>query len=162
MDRHHHGIASLHGNVEPLSPHHRHRQPGDTNPALGRRLNFGTVSDEHESMSAAGFARERLGWWDRGQSAASVIPADKWAQSAVDEASLVGGKVFGVSFSRSGDRVALAGAGRTDAGVHVEVIDGLSGTIVDGVGRLADWLAVRWCLVFSFWGSCRVGWCWQD
>ncbi|WP_309166825.1 hypothetical protein, partial [Acinetobacter pittii] len=35
---------------------------GDTNPALGRRLNFGTVSDEHESMSAAGFARERLGW----------------------------------------------------------------------------------------------------
>ncbi|EAD6310250.1 hypothetical protein E0I22_14560, partial [Listeria monocytogenes] len=65
-------------------------------------------------------------------------------QSAVVEASLVGGKVFGVSFSRSGDRVALAGAGRTDAGVHVEVIDGLSGTIVDGVGRLADWLAVRW------------------
>ena len=117
---------------------------GNTNPALGRRLNFGTVSDEHESMSAAGFARERLGWWDRGQSATSVIPADKWAQSAVDEASLVGGKVFGVSFSRSGNRVALAGAGKTDAGVHVEVIDGLSGTIVDGVGRLADWLAVRW------------------
>jgi len=28
--------------------------------------------------------------------------------------------------------------------VHVEVIDGLSGTIVDGVGQLADWLAVRW------------------
>ncbi|MDU6334115.1 MAG: hypothetical protein E6584_23545 [Enterobacter hormaechei] len=117
---------------------------GDTNPALGRRLNFGTVSDEHESMSAAGFARERLGWWDRGQSASSVIPADKWVQSAVGEAALVGGKVFGVSFSRSGDRVALAGAGRTDAGVHVEVIDGLSGTIVDGVGQLADWLALRW------------------
>jgi hypothetical protein len=117
---------------------------GDTNPALGRRLNFGTVSDEHESMSAAGFARERLGWWDRGQSAASVIPADKWAQSAVDDVELSGGKVFGVSFSRSGNRVALAGAGRTDAGVHVEVIDGLSGTIVDGVGQLADWLALRW------------------
>ncbi|MES7477488.1 hypothetical protein U6M79_12290, partial [Cutibacterium acnes] len=87
-------------------------------------------------MSAAGFARERLGWWDSGQSATSVIPADKWALSAVDDVELSGGKVFGVSFSRSGNRVALAGAGKTDAGVHVEVID--------GVGQLADWLAVRW------------------
>lgn len=37
MDRHHHGATSLHGNVEPLPPHHRHRQP-DGHPRLRIRL----------------------------------------------------------------------------------------------------------------------------
>lgn len=35
-----------------------------TNPALGVRLNIGTVQDEMRVMSEDGLARERLGQWD--------------------------------------------------------------------------------------------------
>lgn len=115
-----------------------------TNPALGIRLNMSTVTDEHESMSDEGFCRERLGWWDRSAKSAAAIPADKWAAGAVDVATLVGPKSFGVSFSRNGSLVALAGAGKTAEAIHVEIVDALSGGIGDGLGKLADWLALRW------------------
>lgn len=116
----------------------------ETNPALGIRLNMSTVIDEHDTMSHEGFCRERLGWWDRGAVHGSAIPPDKWYQGAVDRVTPTGRKFFGVSFSRSGSRVALAGAIGTDDGVHVEIVDSMSGAIVDGVGKLSKWLADRW------------------
>lgn len=115
-----------------------------TNPALGVRLNMQTIVDEHESMSPEGFCRERLGQWDRAARDRAAIPAGKWDEMAVESVELAGPKSFGVSFSRSGDRVAVAGAAKTADGIHVEIVGGISGAVKDGLDLLADWLGQRW------------------
>ena len=51
---------------------------------------------------------------------------------------------FGVSFSVDGSRAALAGSVKHPAGVHVELIDAMSGDLETGVQSVAAWLAERW------------------
>lgn len=77
-----------------------------TNPALGIRLDEGFTESEYNTLSADGFARERLGWWtSEGQQA--LISADMWDKLAITEPP-DGKRAFGVKFSPDGSSVALA------------------------------------------------------
>lgn len=121
-----------------------------TNPALDAgRLQVAVVAGERARFSDDGFARERLGMWAPDDSEGSrLIPADVWDRQGRDadavarmrDAEVV--RTFGVTFSLDGKRVAVAGGLRHGDGLaHVEVIDGFSGRMSDGLDRLADWLA---------------------
>ncbi|QIU87084.1 hypothetical protein [Trueperella pyogenes] len=114
-----------------------------TNPALGVRLNIGTVQDEMRVMSEDGFARERLGQWDTA-GAQVAINVDDWQARfiAVDDVPVDGRWAFGVKFSPDGAHVGLAGALRpADGPVHVEAIDWHS--IREGTAWLVDFLLER-------------------
>lgn len=114
-----------------------------TNPALGRRLNIGTVEDELGVMSPEGFCRERLGQWPVGNARSRAIPDSDWV--AIGATSVLDGvRSFGVAFSLDGSRAAVAGSVRHVDGVHVEVIDAMSGDLEAGIESLAAWLSERW------------------
>ena len=57
-----------------------------TNPAMGIRLSEEFAAEECRSMSADGFARERLGWWSPGLTEQSdkALEARAWADCASD------------------------------------------------------------------------------
>lgn len=56
------------------------------NPALGSRLNIEEVEGERLLLSPDGFARERLGWWERSNLGGGVIPLDTWNALRADAA----------------------------------------------------------------------------
>lgn len=88
------------------------------NPALGTRLNMQSVLDEFAMMSAEGFARERLGWWDD-PLASGPFPFGAWQALASVESDADGlnaSKIEGtpivaldVSWDRQGCGLAVAG-----------------------------------------------------
>jgi len=81
-----------------------------TNPAMGLRLSEEFTEGEFASMSADGFARERLGWWAPAEGAgAPKIGAEAWDRLAADpaEAPAADKTAFGVKFSPDGSEVAL-------------------------------------------------------
>ena len=112
------------------------------NPAMGRRISEATVRDEHDTMSADGFARERLGWWSPTAGLPDfVIPANKFEALAVDEVPTGGRVAYGVKFSPDGAEVSLAAARLHDGRVYIEQIRRESMAV--GLGWLADWIAER-------------------
>jgi hypothetical protein len=90
------------------------------------------------------FYREGYGIWDEVGGARRLITADEWSDTVAPEVPPDGVRAFGVAFNLNGDRISLAGCLRHDDGVHVEVIDGMTGDLDAGVAALADWLAERW------------------
>lgn len=90
----------------------------ETNPSMevGRP---GTLSEEYtfenewSSLTADGFARERLGWWDPDMDAGTpaAIDPDVWAGTAIDAIGrrYQGVRALGVKFSADGASWALAG-----------------------------------------------------
>ena len=98
------------------------------NPALGRRLHPDVIVDELAQMSEEGFARERLGSWEK-RGTGAVIPADVWADLA-DGRSKMGRKVaFAVDVSPDRSVASIAVAGRRDDKLwHVELVENRSGT----------------------------------
>lgn len=93
--------------------------------------------------SDEGFYREGYGVWDDEAGASRAISEVDWATIGVGDVP-EGVKSFGVSFSLDGTRAAVAGSVRHDGGVHVEVIDAMSGDLEVGVESLAAWLTERW------------------
>jgi hypothetical protein len=111
-----------------------------TNPALGIRLSARIVTDEAVSMSAEGFARERLGYWPEVRTKALIAPHE-WeclAEKKPPEPKTI---AYGVKFAPSGQTVSLAVASRGGK-THVEVIEH-RGTD-EGFSWLVEWLSERW------------------
>lgn len=116
-----------------------------TNPGLvSGRLQIEVIEGERARFSDDGFARERLGMWPAQGGSSRVVTAQQWTDAAVDEAP-VGVPSYAVTFNLNGDRLALAGARKHDAGVHVEVIDALEDSrgVEGGLSALADWFCER-------------------
>ncbi len=112
-----------------------------TNPAMGLRLSEEFTEGEFASMSADGFARERLGWWAPAEGAgAPKIGAEAWDRLAADpaEAPAADKTAFGVKFSPDGSEVALCAC---DLCGDVALV-GLVGTasLADGTAWLAEYL----------------------
>ena len=82
------------------------------NPALGIRLDEEFTAEERRSMSADGFARERLGWWSPQleHSEDYAIPKEAWEACASSGEAPEGKTAYGVKFSADGSTVCLAAA----------------------------------------------------
>lgn len=111
-----------------------------TNPALGIRLDEEFTQTERDTMTADGFARERLGWWSE-QRAACAIKRGAWAASAVEERANEGPgkKTFGVKFAPDGSQIALVACRLPEEGAaYIELI-GVVG-LDDGMAWLEGFL----------------------
>ena len=84
----------------------------EANPALGYRLTEEFTAEEFKTLSADGFARERLGWWSKPVSTQTepAIDAALWDSCRSDEERPEGKISYGVKFSPDGAEVVLAGA----------------------------------------------------
>ena len=112
------------------------------NPAMGRRISEATVRDERETMSADGFARERLGWWSPTAGLPDLaLPSSVFESLAVDEPPRDGRAAYGVKFSADGSEVSLAAARLHDGRAYVEQIR--REPVRLGLSWLAEWVAER-------------------
>lgn len=85
----------------------------DANPALGYRLTEEFTTEEYNTLSPDGFARERLGWWAKPAEAPGselAINADQWDRCRSEEERPEGKTAYGVKFTPDGSEVVLAGA----------------------------------------------------
>lgn len=116
-----------------------------TNPALGIRLDEGFTATECSTLTADGFARERLGWWCDGSSANAALSRSKWEACAIEKAPppLEGDRVaYGVKFTPDGASVALSAAARNPK--RKTLIEGLEfKSVSGGINWLAKWLIER-------------------
>ena len=115
-----------------------------TNPALGVHLTEDFTEEECRSMSADGFARERLGWWSPVLTEQTDMAIDDKAwQACMSETPKPEGKTaYGVKFSADGANVCLCGAVIPAEGqARISLIE-LKPTS-RGVTWLADWLNQR-------------------
>lgn len=116
-----------------------------TNPALGIRLTEEFTVEEQRTMSADGFARERLGWWapELTRKEDYAIPADVWDACSSPELKPEGKTAYGVKFSADGSVVSLCGAVIPAEGpARVSLIERKSTSY--GTKWLADWLNARY------------------
>ena len=117
-----------------------------TNPALGIRLTEEFTGEELRSMTADGFARERLGWWSPLlESAEDVcIPASAWDACVSAEPLPENGRIaYGVKFTFDGSEVALCGAIIPEDGpARISLIQ--RRPTGRGTQWLADWLCERY------------------
>lgn len=113
-----------------------------TNPAMGTRLSLDFTEEEFGSMSADGFARERLGWWATGGSFNAAINAIDWDACATGNPPQ-GGKVsFAVKFDIDGKNAAIAVSAKEPNGLpHVELIE--CRMMPESLAYIADFLAER-------------------
>lgn len=115
-----------------------------TNPALGIRLSEDFTAEECRSMSADGFARERLGWWSPilTESTNKALDSLAWSACASEEEKPQGKTAYGVKFSADGAQVSLAGAViGADGKSRISLIKHES--TAKGVKWLSDWLNER-------------------
>lgn len=117
-----------------------------TNPALGVRLDEDFTREEQRSMSADGFARERLGWWSpiiEAKEDTFAIDKEKWQACASSELKPNGKTAYGVKFSADGVTVSLSGAviGDNDK-ARISLIEVRN--TAEGIKWLADWLNARY------------------
>ena len=116
-----------------------------TNPALGIRLTEDFTAEELRTMSADGFARERLGWWmpvvtEKNEYA---IPVDIWDACKSDAPKPEGKTAYGVKFSADGATVSLCGAVIPAEGpARISLIETQS--TGQGIKWLSDWLNARY------------------
>ena len=115
------------------------------NPALGIRLTEDFTAEELRTMSADGFARERLGWWMPvvETQAEYAIDKDVWDACGSDELKPEGKTAYGAQFALDGSEVSLCGAViKEDGTARISLIERrLTG---QGVQWLADWLNARY------------------
>lgn len=115
------------------------------NPALGIRLDEEFTEEERRSMSADGFARERLGWWSPvlTEQTDYAMDAAAWDACMTSNTKPDGKVAYGVKFSVDGSEVCLSGAVLTAEGdVYVELIERKS--TGQGTRWLAEWLNQRY------------------
>ncbi len=116
-----------------------------TNPALGTRLSEEFSAEEHETLSADGFARERLGWWSPvlAEQVDAAIDAAAWAACASEAAKPEGKTAYGVKFSADGSEVVLCGAVcPKDGPARISMIE--RKPTGHGTKWLAEWLNQRY------------------
>lgn len=120
-------------------------QVAKANPSFPHRTTKTAILRMQKMLgSDEGFYREGYGIWDDIHGASRAISELDWASLGVSKAPDIGIKSFGVAFSVNGARAALAGSLKHENGVHVELIDAMSGDIEHGVESVAMWLAERW------------------
>lgn len=115
-----------------------------TNPALGIRLSEDFTTEECRTMSADGFARERLGWWSPilVENNNKALDKDAWNACVSDKEKPDGKTAYGVKFSADGSEVSLAGAViGTDGISRISLIK--HETTAKGIKWLSDWLNMR-------------------
>lgn len=118
----------------------------EANPALGYRLTEEFTLEEYRTLSGDGFARERLGWWNKPATETQALAIDPaaWDACASDEPRPAEGKTaYGVKFSADGALVVLAGAVKPkDGKARISIIE-VQPTGA-GLTWLADWLNERY------------------
>lgn len=115
-----------------------------TNPALGIRLSESFTEEEQRTLSADGFARERLGWWSPVyvKQDEHVIDAKQWEACRSETLKPEGKTAYGVKFSADGSAVSLCGAVIPKAGpARISLIE--EKPTGRGIKWLADWLNER-------------------
>lgn len=116
-----------------------------TNPGLGIHLTEAFVREELRSMSADGFARERLGWWAPvvDETADIAIPADKWQACRSGKPKPEGKTAYGIKFAADGSEVCLCGAVIPPEGpARISLIDRRPTGM--GIQWLVEWLNKRY------------------
>jgi hypothetical protein len=114
------------------------------NPALGINLSEDFTRNELKTLTADGFARERLGWWSPvlAQKEDLAIPTSAWDACKSGEEKPEGKTAYGVKFSYDGSGVTLCGAVIPKEGpARVSLIE--SRPTGRGTQWLADWLIAR-------------------
>ncbi|MBR1689389.1 MAG: hypothetical protein IJ713_01285 [Oscillibacter sp.] len=117
----------------------------NTNPALGIRLAEEFTGEELRTLSADGFARERLGWWAPALSNKidAAIPAKVWDDCVSDARKPEGKTAYAVKFSADGSEVVLCGAICPPEGkARITLID--RKPTGHGTRWLAEWLNERY------------------
>lgn len=117
----------------------------NTNPALGIRLDEEFTLEEQRTMSADGFARERLGWWSPVLENAVdyAIPTAVWDACGSIEKKPEGKTAYGVKFSADGAEVCLCGCVIPDKGkARISLIE--RRTTAEGTRWLSEWLNERY------------------
>lgn len=116
-----------------------------TNPALGIRLSEDFTAEECRTMSADGFARERLGWWSPilAEKTDYAIPKAAWGACVSDEKKPEGKTAYGVKFTADGSEVCLCGAViPKDGKARISLIKRKA--TAEGTRWLAEWLNDRY------------------
>ena len=118
----------------------------EANPALGYRLTEEFTIEEFKTLSGAGFARERLGFWDKPVTTQSLLAIDSriWDSCRSDEQRPEGKTAYGVKFSADGSEVALAGAVVPNDGKAARIALIAIEPTGRGLSWLADWLNERY------------------
>lgn len=116
----------------------------DANPALGFRLTEEFTAEEFNTLSADGFARERLGWWAKPVEAQIdlAINTELWDACKSDEPKPEGKTAYGVKFTADGAEVVLAGAVISSTGKARITVIAVEPT-GKGITWLANWLNER-------------------
>ena len=117
----------------------------EANPALGYRLTEEFTAEEAKTLSADGFARERLGWWANNvrEQAQPAIDEKAWNACKSDSQKPEGKTAYGVKFTLDGGTVVLAGACiDKDGKARISVIN--VKTLGMGLTWLAEWLNERY------------------
>lgn len=115
-----------------------------TNPALGIRLTEEFTKNELATLSADGFARERLGWWSPVLAEADdrAINREAWEACKSEAKKAEGKTAYGVKFSPDGATVALCGAViPMEGAARISLIE--KRQTGHGIQWLADWLNMR-------------------
>ena len=116
-----------------------------TNPAMGIRLAEDFTGEELRSMTADGFARERLGWWSPilAEAESPAISAAAWDACKSLEQKPEGKTAYGIKFTADGSEVCLAGAVIPKEGpARVTLIERRATSA--GTRWLAEWLNERY------------------
>ncbi len=131
------------------------------NPALGRRIQLGTIEGEAEQLDPDTFARERLGWWSPAAAGRPDYAIDRaaWEGCASDEPKPEGKTAYGVKFAADGSAVCLCGAVLPKAGpARISLIE--LQPAGRGLAWLAEWLCARYsaacCVVIDGRGGAEV------
>ncbi|MCP3820075.1 terminase [Streptomyces sp. A3M-1-3] len=120
------------------------------NPAVGYRLTLEKTERERLSMSADGYARERLGVGNYPSDAAdtwSVIGEDAWRALGDGTSSMADPVAFAVDTTPERSHTAICAAGANGTATHVEVIDHRPGT---------GWAVDRLIELVEKWKPCAV------
>lgn len=122
-----------------------HKTWYQTNPALGIRLTEEFTAKECVTLSADGFARERLGWWSPAMSRENdpAIDPKVWDSCVSDELKPEGKTAYGIKFTFDGSEVVLCGAViPKDGPARISLIERRPTGY--GTQWLADWLNERY------------------
>jgi hypothetical protein len=118
-------------------------QVARANPSYPHRTSRSAILRMQKLLgSDEAFYHEGYGVWD-GDGASRAISETDWASIGVTVAP-EGVRSFGIAFSLDGSRASLAGSIKHANGVHVELIDAMTGDLEAGVESLASWLTERW------------------
>lgn len=115
------------------------------NPSVPHRTPWVSIKRLRKQLTSDGsWRREGLGVWDDDADLlARVITPDEWKATSVTKPPAIEGiRALGVKFSADGSRVAVSGALRHEGGIHVELVDSLTGSLSSGTMGMVRWLTV--------------------